>query len=454
MFKRSKKIEANMQHTAHKVDDKCLLDQKSLYLDYKVVIEHFNNHGVLTEIQVAKIIRDAHKILLYEPNVISINNGSYIAGELKGNYTEFITFIEKFNLNKLSNSTTDLNKATNYLLANTIIFTGNYINEGYFSTEILLTLLLLKCHFPKNIILLRGAEESYCKYLRGNFKTECLKKYNMSLFNLFIELFYSLPICAIIQNEAFVSHAGVPNVEYSLKQIKSYNRFKQRPLKEMSHAFVRMGFEETKPFLKKLNLVCSIKCYNSRSGKIKQINENIKEYDTVELSSLQTNFIYYDHLKITKIKIDQKEDPYVLPEYRSIFYYSLPFIKSNVKQFLEETNHLKDLQILNRSKSSFNLNIDSKLPNKNNKDNILHMPITTKSREKRSISKLGLIEAKSEFLQSLNEMSLGDYCPIVDSEGIKIVDENYLLFTEKVKERLKKKGIKEATSKRKRFFIF
>ena len=78
-----------------------------------------------------------------------------------------------------------------------------------------------KLKYPKCVTLLRGNHESKIITTHFNFREECLKKYDNEIYEMFITLFYNLPICAVIDQTYFAVHAGISPELQSLSKLIS-----------------------------------------------------------------------------------------------------------------------------------------------------------------------------------------------------------------------------------------
>ncbi len=58
----------NFKPATHKLTQSVVLDQKSKFLDYKVIIEHFKHMGPISNKQALKIIMDSVTELSKDPN--------------------------------------------------------------------------------------------------------------------------------------------------------------------------------------------------------------------------------------------------------------------------------------------------------------------------------------------------------------------------------------------------
>lgn len=56
-----------------------------------------------------------------------------------------------------------------------------------------------------------------------NFRTECLEKYDQNIYELFIELFNSMPLAALINEKYLAVHAGVSPELNQLGDIQKLN---------------------------------------------------------------------------------------------------------------------------------------------------------------------------------------------------------------------------------------
>ena len=117
--------------------------------------------------------------------------------------------------------------------------------------------MALKINFKSTITMLRGNHE--CRSLTSffNFKQECEVKYDLEVYDRFMEAFDSLPIACII-NDKFISiHGGispslhmVPEIN-KINRINKYNKAQEesansinKSIKEANEA--RVAYEEAK----------------------------------------------------------------------------------------------------------------------------------------------------------------------------------------------------------------
>ncbi|KNC75321.1 hypothetical protein SARC_12151 [Sphaeroforma arctica JP610] len=96
------------------------------------------------------------------------------------------------------------------------VFLGDYVDRGYYSCEVVLYLFTLKIAYPQRIWMLRGNHETRCMTTKNfgaegvNFRTECVAKYGLALYEKIMSCFDYLPICAVIEN-GIAGNEGIPS---------------------------------------------------------------------------------------------------------------------------------------------------------------------------------------------------------------------------------------------------
>lgn len=87
---------------------------------------------------------------------------------------------------------------------NAYLFNGDFVDRGLYSIEVLLSLLAIKLSNPTAMHLLRGNHESISMNTMFGFTAELKRKYprdHVQLFVIFQELFCSLPLAAVIEDQ-------------------------------------------------------------------------------------------------------------------------------------------------------------------------------------------------------------------------------------------------------------
>jgi serine/threonine-protein phosphatase 2B catalytic subunit len=89
------------------------------------------------------------------------------------------------------------------------LFLGDYVDRGIYGVECMLLLLSIKLNFPKNVVLLRGNHESRNMTENFTFREEVISRYDLDMYNIFMEVFDSMPISCIVDGKYFGMHGGI-----------------------------------------------------------------------------------------------------------------------------------------------------------------------------------------------------------------------------------------------------
>ncbi|MDW7733265.1 MAG: metallophosphoesterase [Methanolobus sp.] len=90
----------------------------------------------------------------------------------------------------------------------TLVFLGDYVDRGNDSIAVLSKLLKLKIDRPGNIVLLRGNHETREMNIRYGFFQAI--GFNDDLLDFANMVFEEMPVAAIVNNEVFCVHGGIP----------------------------------------------------------------------------------------------------------------------------------------------------------------------------------------------------------------------------------------------------
>ena len=169
-------------------------------------IEKFKEEYKLATIINKEIITDLLTTVSskYTKPIIQIINANItdkfiIIGDFHGSVHSFIRILFRLHKYGVLDITT-MKLKTNFYL----VFLGDIIDRGMFSTEILVSILLLKKENDKNVIIIAGNHEASYPNInsRDGFQTELNFKYNDNneLYNNFNALFSNLPVAVLIHN--------------------------------------------------------------------------------------------------------------------------------------------------------------------------------------------------------------------------------------------------------------
>ena len=113
------------------------------------------------------------------------------------------------------------------------LFLGDYVDRGILGIEVVLFLVSLKLCEPKTVILLRGNHESRNMTEAFTFREEVLEKFDLEVYELFMDLFDALPVAALIAKKYLAMHGGISPDLQKIEQINEMNRFSEIPLEGM-----------------------------------------------------------------------------------------------------------------------------------------------------------------------------------------------------------------------------
>lgn len=324
--------------------------------NHEFLKEHFRREGRLNESHALRILRAVTEIFQKEPTLLDVPAPVTVCGDVHGQY---------YDLMKLFDVGGDPKK-TNYL------FLGDYVDRGSFSIECLLYLYSLKINFPNSFWMLRGNHE--CKHLTEyfTFKSECLHKYSMGLYEECLRSFNALPLAAIMNKQFFCVHGGISPDLKTLDDLRKLNRFREPPTRglmcdllwadpiesydddDTRESFVRNSvrgcsysftYNASCAFLERTGLLSIIRAHEAQDAGYRMY----KKTQTMGFPSLLTMFSAPNYLdtynnKAAVLKYENNvmnirqfnacPHPYWLPHFMDAFTWSLPFVGEKVTDML------------------------------------------------------------------------------------------------------------------------
>ena len=103
------------------------------------------------------------------------------------------------------------------------IFNGDFTDKGAQGLECLLSLLLIKLYCNECICLHVGNHETQSFYPK-RLRTQIIEKYDEETYQLVRQVLLQLPLGAIIDDRIFVVHAGIPEKNFNLEDLRHYKR--------------------------------------------------------------------------------------------------------------------------------------------------------------------------------------------------------------------------------------
>ena len=146
-----------------------------------------------------RLLDESQAILSTSPNITLIPAGTKVTvvGDLHGSLADLLKVFELAGWPNEDDS---------------FVFNGDFVDRGDRGVEVLALLLALKISFPTTVHLNRGNHEDTNVGRAYGFFEEVMTKYGSSLLYARIgHLFCHLPLCAVLENEAFIVHAGIPS---------------------------------------------------------------------------------------------------------------------------------------------------------------------------------------------------------------------------------------------------
>lgn len=142
--------------------------------------------------------------LLLEFN-LEQNDEAIVLGDIHGNLISLLKILEIINERKP--------KLT--------IFLGDLVDRGTYQLECLILVLALKLLNPDKIFLLRGNHETLEMNQSYGFYDYFIEHFQeQKRFDNFLDLYDTLPLCAIINKSILCLHGGIPNDNKILKKLK------------------------------------------------------------------------------------------------------------------------------------------------------------------------------------------------------------------------------------------
>jgi len=138
-----------------------------------------------------------------EPNLAQIDEPICVVGDIHGQYFDLLNMISK----------AGEPGTLNYL------FLGDYVDRGILGIEVVLLLFSIKLNEPKSVVLLRGNHESRNMTESFTFREEVLERYDIEVYDLFMDVFDALPISALVAKKYLAMHGGISPELLKIEQI-------------------------------------------------------------------------------------------------------------------------------------------------------------------------------------------------------------------------------------------
>ncbi|OQS05454.1 hypothetical protein THRCLA_02422, partial [Thraustotheca clavata] len=180
-------------------------------------IEYLNSYEFSNDL--LALTQQVSSIFENEPRCIHIEGPTYVFGDIHGNLSDLKFFSE--NIWKMGIG----------LTAGTFLFLGDYVDRGLSSLECTAYLFAQKVMYPNKVVMLRGNHETRAvngweeHYGMGSFLAQCKKRFGNDqgciLWHQINSAFDRLPVAAVIDNDVFCAHGGIPRPIEHERQLDS-----------------------------------------------------------------------------------------------------------------------------------------------------------------------------------------------------------------------------------------
>lgn len=218
---------------------------------------HLIREGRLELDTALQLVRSARAVLAAEPNVVRVQAPITVCGDIHGQFYDLVNILDQLGAPGGSQpapeppgSAIPAEKESEQVRmtdgsgdgsgdegasVREILFLGDYVDRGHFSTEVLLYLAAMKLKYPARVHLLRGNHETRMMTEYMTFKSEVLYKYKSEeLYDACVDLFDALPLAAVISGsdvgDCLAVHGGIGPELYLVSQIEQVDRFREPPM--------------------------------------------------------------------------------------------------------------------------------------------------------------------------------------------------------------------------------
>lgn len=164
------------------------------------------------ERELMRLVQRASEIFEGEPQVLDVEGECVVVGDVHGDKESVVKALGLLNQTK------------------TLIFLGDYVDRGPHQLEGICALLSAKVENPSKLILLRGNHETRSVNLYYGFYDVVLSRYSQALYELFVQAFSNMPVCALLDGEVLCVHGGIAEGLESLDQLRALPKGDDDPM--------------------------------------------------------------------------------------------------------------------------------------------------------------------------------------------------------------------------------
>mmetsp|Transcript_53619 Transcript_53619/g.149173 ORF Transcript_53619/g.149173 Transcript_53619/m.149173 type:complete len:567 (-) Transcript_53619:131-1831(-) len=333
--------------------------------DLKLLRRHLSVEGALSQELLFDLIEKAADLFDREPNLLKLEDPITVVGDIHGQFWDLMKLFE------VGGAPGD----------GQYLFLGDYVDRGSFAVEVTAYLFACKVRHPKKVFMLRGNHE--CRQMTSffNFREECEYKYDISIYNAFMEAFDTLPLCATINSKYFAVHGGISPDLSRLSDLGEIDRLQEPPRegmmcdliwsdpldvedderhdrkkKAMSKHFVPnetrgcsyfFSSDSAAKFLKRNAMLSIVRAHEAQPEGYKMHKSNpstgfpsvITVFSAPNYCDTYNNkaaILKFDNSTLNVLQFNSAPHPYHLPNFMDIFAWSMPFVIEKVMEFASE----------------------------------------------------------------------------------------------------------------------
>ncbi|MFH4973388.1 hypothetical protein AB6A40_000097 [Gnathostoma spinigerum] len=151
----------------------------------------------------------AKDVFMSQSAMVEINAPVRVCGDIHGQYADLLRLFDKGTFPPFNN----------------YLFLGDYVDRGRQSLETICLLFAYKIKYKENFFMLRGNHECSAINRVYGFFEECNRRYeSVRLWQVFQDVFNSMPLTAVIAGRILCMHGGLSPQLESLEQLKQIVR--------------------------------------------------------------------------------------------------------------------------------------------------------------------------------------------------------------------------------------
>lgn len=325
--------------------------------NYTLLRNFLKKEGKVSKEDALRIIIQCIDTLKKEKSLIELKFPVTVVGDIHGQFYDLLKLLEM----------------VGDVAPNKFLFLGDYVDRGFFSVEVILLLYSLKINFPNNVFLLRGNHECRQMTSHFNFRMECLHKYDLEFYETVCDSFCFLPLGCVINKKFLAVHGGISPELGKLEDINKLNRYIEPPSSglicdilwsdpvddstgEINEKFqvndnrgcsYYFGNKALSEFLKRNKLLTIIRAHEVQLEGYKMHTWNGDDQFPVVVTIFSApNYCDVYNNKGAVIRFDDGNmdiqqfsysgHPYILPDYKDLFSWSIPFVIEKILQVLTQ----------------------------------------------------------------------------------------------------------------------